>query len=138
MSDSPAFDISGLLTSNNIDATPWIVRVGVEPEEPDSVVTVYDSGGLAPNPKWGFDEPSIQVRVRGPRMDYAAAYSKAMEVKNLLLGRDETILNGSAYTIWLMIGEINSLGVDDIKRPILTINFQLARRPATLGNRDAL
>lgn len=141
MSNAPSFDIASILRANGVDAGTWLVFESREPENPNSTVTVYDSGGLASNPAWILDFPSVQIRVRGDINKYTLAYDKSQEIKDLLLGLPKQVINTTEYIgIWVL-GDITALGYDDNKRPILVQNWRIAREPAAGSpstNRDPL
>lgn len=135
---SPADDVRQLMEDNGVNAAPWQLKTGEMPVEPPTIIACFDITGREPNPKWGWDEPSVSVQLRGERYGYAAARQKAQEIKDLLLGRAETEINGSVYTLWRMSGDINFIGNDENMAPMFSMNFLLGVRPATLGNRKPL
>ena len=119
------------------DQTSWSINVGRMPDV-DRTITLYDSGGKAPNPAWLVDYPTVQVKVRGNESDYVNAVDKAEEVKNALLGLDSQTIDGDIYVSVSMIGDRNFLGYDDNGRPLFSLNFQLIINPATGTYRKSL
>ena len=80
VANGTAEDFSGILVTagvGTIGATSgWRIGVAVEPDGsgiPDTTITLFDTGGFSPNPKWIIDEPSVQIRVRGSPNGYQAA-----------------------------------------------------------------
>ena len=112
--------------------------VGKMPATPNAAVTVMGSGGITPNPKFLLDRPSIQVMIRGGVNGYSAAYDKAVEVNNALLGLPSQDVNGDRWVQINMIGDIVPLGFDSKNRAKFSINFGLIIEPATGTNRIAL
>ena len=118
----------------------WSIRIAREPKTPDSVVTIYLAGGLQPNPKWLLDFVDVQVRIRGDIRAYQAAHTKAIQVKDVLLGCDARTVNSDRIVSVTMIGDLTSLGFDDNDRPLFVLNFRLIVEPAASAqtNRVAL
>ena len=143
MPNNPASeDLKDLLVTAGIGTfaghSTWGIYVSKEPDEPDGVVTLYDKGGSSPNPKFILDEPTVRIRIRGDKMEYIAAWDKAEDVKDALLGITPQTVNGTFYTGILMIGEILFLGYDDSNRPLLTTTWQVIRELATSTYRTGL
>lgn len=126
----------------------WHLWIGKEPESPDRCITIYDVPGLAPNPRWLLDYPSVQIRVRGGQNDYDTAGQKALEIRGRLLGRTSydsfgTHSDGSRDRIVQIngIGDNSFIGWDDLKRPAFVFNLSLIIEPsptATPTNREPL
>lgn len=116
----------------------WDIFAGKYPAEPNSLISINDTPGLPPNPKWLVDFPSIQIRVRGPKEDYPAARAKAEEVKDAMLGLPSQDINGNRWTAVNMIGDIAPLGQDDLNRWQFTVNFALIIEPNSGTHRDSL
>ena len=133
----PSFDIATFLAAQGAGTVGTDIFVGMEPSSPDFTVTVYDIGGIAPNPKFLRDEPQVQCKIRGNVNDYQNTWIKAQEVKDILLGAQPQTLNGTDYVLFVQIGEILSLGRDENNRPMITSNWQLVREMASGGNREA-
>jgi len=119
----------------------WRIGISYEPDGAgiqDTTITAFDTGGLSPNPKWLLDQPSVQIRVRGAPMGYQAAYDKARECMNALLGLTPATINGTYYAGVVALGDINHISNDESDRPILTLNLRAFREPATGTNRTSL
>lgn len=143
MQNPPSKGIADLLvaagfTFGGVD--PWAVYIGRRPDLPKAVVTIYDSGGGTPNPRWLIDYPSVQVRVRGNVNDYEESWLKAKEIKNIILGQPSQDLNGDRWVHFNMAGDIGFLGYDQTNHPEFSLNFNLIIEPANdIGNnRDPL
>jgi len=119
----------------------WAIHVGKIPANPgavDTAIGIIQSGGLAPNPKWLVDYPSIQVMVRGAMGGYVSARAKAQAIKDALLGIPSQDSNGDRLVQINMLGDIASIGFDESNRPLFSINFRLIIEPATGTNRSSL
>ncbi len=136
--NSQAFDIAGYLETNGVGTEGTDIFVSQEPDDPNFSITIYDTGGISPNPAYLRDEPTIQIRVRGDKNGYSTAWDKAQEIKDILLGADPVTLNGTEYVLFTQIGDILSLGYDENKRPLIISNWQLVREFTSGGNRVAL
>jgi hypothetical protein len=101
-------------------ATGWTLCKSFEPATPDKTVTVYETGGAAPDqtPGEAHDFPTFQVRVRGAAMGYDAARTKLAAVYAAL--NDVTISN---YVYVFSRGGAISLGYDENNRPRIVMNF---------------
>jgi hypothetical protein len=99
-----------------------------EPDSPDAVVTIYDTGGGEPSSGTEKNEfPTIQVRVRGAVMDYEGAYNLIDSIKNVLHNLASQTINGTKYIgVWAS-SDIIHLGYDTSDRPIFTLNFRIHR-----------
>lgn len=121
--------------------TDWAIFIARRPESPDAVVVLYDSGGKSPNPRWLIDYPSVQIKIRGDVNQYKAAYEKAQEVKNILLGRPSFTTTNSDRVVHInMLGDITFLGYDKKDQPEFVLNFDLILEPndSINDNRDPL
>lgn len=130
-----SLDIKDLLVSKGIGAfggsADWAIFIGKEPPDPDSCITIYDTLGEAPNPKWLLDEPRFQVRFRSN--DYPAMMAKADAVKRALLGLPSQTLGGTVYVgIW-MIADTGFLMQDANERSIVTQSYRVIREPNTVS-----
>lgn len=135
---SPAEDIALHLDNLGLGSRGSDIYVGFEPESTSLTMTLMNSGGLDPNPKWLRDYPTVQIRLRGSAFGYEAAWTKANDIKDALLGEPPTMLNGKNYVQFLQIGDILDLGPDENNRPLITLNFRFAVERTSGGNREAL
>lgn len=141
---APTINIKDLLVTNSVGTfasqVGWGIYIGKEPDKPDSVITLYDSGGENADPKWLLDFPHVQVRVRGSKGDYSGAYTKIKQCKDVLLGCPSLDLNGDRLVSFTSLGEINFLSYDQNERPLFTYNLRLIVQPAVPAttNRQSL
>lgn len=127
-----SIDVKDVLVSAGVGVfaavTGWSINIGTEPVSPDTAITVYDTGGADPDPKWLLEFPTFQVRIRGSEGGYVLAYTKAKEIKDALLGFPTQVVNNTVYAgIWA-VSDITHIGADQ-ERPIFVINFRTAREP---------
>lgn len=94
------------------------------PQAPDEVVLLTQYGGDS-DPLNAFDEPRIQVKVRGTG-DRRVSYDRAHDIHHELHGLTGIELPGG---IWLVHALANqtpaSLGVDENGRHLHVVNFRL-------------
>lgn len=107
---------------------PWSVFLSKLPDSPDEVISLFDSGGLAPNPKWLLDYPDISVIVRGKT--YQATFDKMKAVKDALLGLPAQVINGDRWDGVTQIGEFAFVGYDNKDRPQFSTTFRVILEPA--------
>lgn len=140
MPNSPAVDIANRIIANGIghtipdDPSLPLVRAGFEPDENNRILlTIFDTGGPAANPRWQRDYPRIQIRVKASdEWGYSQAFDVQQQVKDLLLGTDPfTVVNSdmseTLYAgIWSQF-DISPLAPDYNKRPILVASYRMVR-----------
>jgi len=133
--NSAAIDIKDMLDSTSSGAGIGVfgttLFVSREPTTPDFCMTIYDTGGEAPeeDKTLEFENPSIMIRVRGSRGGYVAAMSKAFEIQTELHGKTNSSWNGTRY-IWIFAKQSPYLiEYDDNDRPIIVQNYRIARTP---------
>jgi hypothetical protein len=99
--------------------------IGMEPDSPDAVVTLYDSGGWDPDAN-DYLKPTIMARIRGPKGGYTTGYATARAVVDALHERNQETWNGTRYiAIWLQ-GDVMFL-----EDPQNLLNGALTRAPLT-------
>ena len=141
----PSVLIRTLLSGANLgeveSLNDWSLWIGGQPtNKPIRCVAIYDSGGLAPDPKWRLDNPSIQVRVRGGVNDYEEAFKKAKELSNFLVGIESQDVTEDRLVAINAIGDVAYIGRDDKNQPEFVFNLRLITEPgiATVTNREPL
>lgn len=140
---APSIGIRDLLVAAGVAILPstggsWVVYISKMPDKQDQVISVYDSGGLAPWPHALLDFPDVTLNIRGG--DYEATYNKAKEVKDALLGLSPQTINGDGWRSVTMIGDLAFAGYDEKDRPMFSATFRLIIEPANAAgdNRVAL
>lgn len=136
----PSVDVKDLLVAAGLGTfaatSGWGIYVGSEPPTPDTCITIYDTGGPAPQPRAALDMPDVQVRVRGASDDYLNAWDKANVIKNTLLGSAQQTVNSKRVGGFLATSDVAFIARDEGKnRPIFTVNFRFMRQPTTVQAR---
>lgn len=132
---NPAEMLADLLVTAGIATkgaqTGWNVFVGKMPERPSSAISIQLTGGTAPNPRWLLDFPSVQALIRGDENAYQAAYTKAVQVKDALLGLPSQTIGTDRIVHVNGLGDIASLGFDESNRVMFSVNFAMIIEPGT-------
>jgi hypothetical protein len=144
---SPAHAVSDLLAAQSIGsllatATAWRITTGRQSEPPDSLITVYDTGGQSSNPAYRINYPTIQIRVRGAKDKYSEAYAKINDIAEFLNGIDPFDSGDNHYSGIIMQGGIIAMGHDKNSRPEFVVNFLCFVEPtagsSSFMHRDSL
>ena len=80
-------------------SSTWGIYISKEPMSPNQTITIYPTGGLAPNPKWLLDELSAQVRIRGDVNDYSALTRLVKELYVVIKGRGKVYTKYNGFEI---------------------------------------
>lgn len=137
-------DIKDILETYNVGtfgshagvSTGWPIFIGSQPEAPHNVITLYDSPGSAPNPKWLLDYPRFLAQVRST--DYQQGFAKAEELKSALLGLPSQDINGIRYVgIWVSV-DTHFLKADEKGRYIFVNTWRTIREPSVGEHRKPL
>lgn len=109
------------------------IYIGREPETPNDVITVFDTGGQEAFADIELYTPTILVRVRAD--DYEDAYEKHGEIRDALIIPTARYLGVNHETryigIW-MASDIFTLGRDGNDRILMTANYRIQRQPAVV------
>jgi hypothetical protein len=100
------------------------------PDQPDAAITVARYGGIESDSLLGYDQPTIQIRVRGNDADASASEALAQRVYDQLEGMNMRILPGGTYLL-LCIGTNGGpayIGPDLRNRFEWTVNFRMEVR----------
>lgn len=129
---SPALAIATYLQTQGVGlftATDngWKLTVSTEPSSPANAITIYDTGGLgADTDEQNVFRSLVQVRVRG--MDYADAYAKQEEIRNLLIIPSPVQVPGAGFIGIFAQTDILGIGRDDNDRFVFTANYRTVRQ----------
>lgn len=122
--NDPATDIKAVLIADGV-STPIVVSS--EPKKPNAVITLYNTPGDPPDPKFLIDYPGLQIRSRATT--YTEAYDNILEVYDLLLGRGPFTQSTTRYTGIIADTGIAEIGWDKSNRRILVCNLKLFVEP---------
>lgn len=146
--NDPALGIRILLVAANAgwvaaptapNAGKPVVYVGLMEDSPDLAVQCVTTGGKDPEVHLLVDYPTVQVTIRGPVTGgYAAARTVAQSVKDTLLGLFSQVVNGDTWVSVSMMGDIQYLGVDEKRRPLMSLNFRLIVEPSDTVNTNRI
>ncbi len=118
--------------------TGWSIHIGVEPDNPDTTITLYDTPAEPANPKFLLDFPRWQIRVRGTGNSYPTTYAKALQIRDALLGLPSQTLGGTVYVGIYLVNDIFFLQQDKASRPIFVSNWRAFRQPSSGDHRQSL
>ena len=115
-------DIASLLTAESN------IYYGDLPDQPDSLIALYLTGGFDSTHTLGVQAPSnenptLQIRIRDS--SFATGLARAEAIKDALDGKTSTTINSNNYISIFMIGDINQLARDSWNRDNFTLNFQI-------------
>lgn len=118
------------------DAAGGDVAFGSVPQAPSGVVVLTLYGGPEADSRLPYDEPRLQVRVRGGE-DRRVSYDRIAAIRSELHGLGPlTLPDGTFLVLSYALQTPAHLGVDDNGRHHHSVNFQLevhapsAHRPA--------
>jgi hypothetical protein len=130
-SNNVAFDVKDILVAAGVGMfgsnSGWSIFIGIEPDMPIETVTLYDTPGDAPHPRWLLDYPRFQVRTRS--LSYDAGYKKAEHCKSALLGFPSQDFNGSRYVGIYTVLDTHFLNTDSKGRSIFINTWRCIREP---------
>ena len=140
---SPAHIVQRLIVSLGLGTLPsaagsWPVYATAEPQDPDNVITVYDTAGQSDGRSMIdgelFEHNGIQVRVRATTHEVGWPKADAIQTGLALSVYDETVtIDGTAYLIHSInrIGQVIPIGKETplSKRSVFTINALALIRP---------
>lgn len=125
--------IKDILTDEGITQD---IYIGEQPDEPNTVITIYDTGGRDSNPKWRIDYPEVQIRVRDE--SYETAYSIITDIRGKILGKESIVKGDYIYVGFYTLGEIIAMPKDDKRRSAFVLNFNIVREPLISDNRTQI
>lgn len=114
----------------------WPIFIGSEPDMPNDCITLYDTPGTAPNPKWLLDYPRFMARVRSH--SYEQGFAKAEELKGALLGLPSQDINGIRYVGIYVVTDTYFLQADGKGRSIFVNTWRTIREPIEGEHRQPL
>jgi len=121
-------DIIAILEQSGIEVGTFAGDLFIHqmPDSPDACISVHDTGGFDPEVN-DYNKPTVQIRVRGDKMGYQAAWDKAKEVRDTLHTLHNEVFGGTRYIQIMLQGDITDIGNDEKGRPLLVLNFLVHR-----------
>lgn len=103
------------------------------PANPDLCTTIWDTGSSnEPDPNYlDYRYPTFQVRIRGHKNNRKKAADLCGKIRDSL-HYWRGIVNSSRYLYILVMSEPTSIGEDDLRRSLFSINFRAQRAPTTV------
>jgi len=138
VTDSPAAIVRQLLIDRGIGSDidtslSWPVQVGMEPEQPDDVITVYDVAGPNEQVMQGrlIGPADLQIRVRSSKrkLGFSKCIDIATELSQRVLNQLVNV-DGNQYLV-VCVSEIaspNPLGKADSQRTVHTMSCTVSVR----------
>lgn len=109
------------------DKLKTVIYTGKEPAGAKNPITIYDTGGRDPIRNLDGTEsaarPSVQVRIKNK--SYAEGYKKAEIIAKILNGLHNYEKAGRKVSTAARFSDIISLGEDENKNSVFTVNFNL-------------
>lgn len=103
------------------------------PAQPDEAVAITVYGGERPETRYGYDSPSLQLRVRSVRYDPRPGRLRAERIYSQLQDLHGLVLPGGTWL--LRCSAVQSaptpIGADENDRQEYTLNFDLHTRNVT-------
>ncbi len=129
--NSPIVDIKDLIEAESSPIFTYATDLFLasQPEEPDTCVTLSDTGGFAPDVSFssseGIRKPTIQALSRADT--YVLAYSNLELIFNYLQALHNQTINGTRYISIFATSDALPLGRDKRDRILLSQNYRIDR-----------
>jgi len=125
---SPAVDMATALQSAGVGTTGVDIFVNVQPTDPDQCITLRDTGSWR-EPEKGLDlyYPLVQALIRGGPNQFVPTYALAETVRDTILGLSPQTINLTKYNGFWCNSDILTLGQDQQRRNLFSVNFRLMR-----------
>lgn len=116
-------DIASYLAENGIGSIGNTIFKSRLPDIPDNCISIYETGGLAPDRYLPTADPTFQIIVRNKT--YSAGKSKMDDIVDLLHQKtNSTLVTGGFYFYYIfLMGEPAHIGVDKKDRDEFSANF---------------
>lgn len=136
---SPAYDIAQLLEDKGVGVLGYDIFVGMMPQSTnisniDKCIGVYDTGGVRSLPTYQRDEMLIRFQIRGNPNEYGETYNFANSLKEAVNGCKPVTINDKDYILFVLVGDINSLGIDDRDRPRFSLRLRIVRENSDVNS----
>lgn len=127
------------LQSQSLGTVGTDLFYGYLPASPNTLTTIYDTGGDTPDARLGYDYPSIQIRTRAAagNSSIETAYTMMTTIYNVLQGLHSIVFtDGTPLVDCLAVqSSPTAIDLDDMQRAEFTMDFNLHIRNKT-NNRE--
>jgi hypothetical protein len=110
------------------------IFLGIMPNAPDKCVAIYESGGVAPVHAFAgapglavLERPRVQVTVRADAFGYSTGRQVMNTIFKLLDGLPSRTINNTSYQWISAVQSPFSLGMDEVNRPLISVNFDVMK-----------
>ena len=123
------YDIATLLNDNALGVLGADLFGGEWAQNIDAQTLVRDGVGTPSDLKEVYEQPSVQILVRGEKLEAAhIVYSKAKAISDFLLSQSECVtINTTVYKGFEQGSNIAALGKDESERHAYAMNFSTYR-----------
>ncbi len=133
--NAPSEDIKDILDGDSALGLTFKTDLFVEEQidKPNATITVRDSGGPQPQYHMPVDtifKPTVQIMARGTAGGYLVAHELLQDIRATLEALSNYTINGARYLGFWTDGDIISVGLDESKRPLLSLNLRMERTAA--------
>lgn len=118
-------DIAVYLQANDVGTVGTDIFLGQLPATPDNVIALFEYAGEPPDLHWPGEYPSLQILVRNK--SYDAGRQKIEQVKNILHGMAETVINSHRFLLIRANQSPFLLERDENSRAIFVCNFRVIK-----------
>lgn len=126
--NAASVDIKEMLEQESVLTYP--IHIGLEPAEPNNVITIYDTSGYGPmltlDRLETLEFPSVQIRVRN--ISYLQCKEVCSTIQQILHGRGQEVVNNAYYALIRSLNDAEPLGFDTKQRMRFVLNFNIQRR----------
>ncbi|QCX32456.1 hypothetical protein FDN13_01380 [Caloramator sp. E03] len=118
-------DIGQYLEEQNIGRLGTDIFLSLLPEDIDNCIALFEYGGEAPELHSNIEKPRLQAMVRN--VDYQTGRMTIEQIKNILHGLSEQIINGKRYLLIMALQCPEFLGYDENNRSEFVCNFEIIK-----------
>jgi hypothetical protein len=128
-------DIRSLLNTNlfgvsGVDLFSLEWGTTADGEEIDKQIAITDSDEIDATNKTAYAQPTFIIWVRGNiNESHKSVHDRARDIYEFMLQQERQTLNGNLYIQYAPQGGLLSLGKDDNKRIVYSMNFYTYREP---------
>lgn len=128
--NAPYFDVVTFLSDNGFGTLGTDLIGGAWLNKVDAQTLVLDGVGTPSILKSSYEQPSVQILVRGEKLGAAhLVYATAKAISDFLLMQTECVtINATVYKGFEQGSNIAALGKDENERHIYSMNFFTYRR----------